>query len=169
MALLLRPMRVDDERAMRAMHERLATEGFELLLAEGSWSEILAQIAQEAAGVDLPPGRVRAEFLVGESDARPVGRVSIRYALTPFLLDVGGHVGYAVDPAHRRRGHATAMLEQSVARLAAAGIDRVLVTCDDDNAASVAVIERCGGVLEDVRQRAEGPAKRRYWLTATAR
>ena len=30
------------------------------------------------------------------------------------------------------------------------GVERVLVTCDDDNAASAAMIERCGGVLESI-------------------
>jgi predicted acetyltransferase len=30
------------------------------------------------------------------------------------------------------------------------GVDRVLVTCDQDNAGSRAVIESCGGVLDSV-------------------
>ena len=38
-------------------------------------------------------------------------------------------------------------------------IDRVLVTCDDTNLASATVIERNGGVLEDIRG-----VKRRYWI-----
>ena len=38
------------------------------------------------------------------------------------------------------------------------GIDRALVTCDDDNVGSRA-IEAAGGELEDVRER-----KRRYWV-----
>lgn len=165
-SLRLRRMRVDDEPVMRAMHARLAEEGFELLLDEGSWGEILDVIEREAVGIDLPPDRVRADYLVAEVHGELVGRTSIRYALTPRLLDVGGHVGYAVDPAHRRRGHASEILRQSIARLAAAGVDRVLVTCDDDNVASAAVIERCGGSLEDVRAHGEGPGKRRYWIEA---
>jgi predicted acetyltransferase len=36
------------------------------------------------------------------------------------------------------------------------------VTCDDDNVGSATVIERCGGVLEDVRSVAGGAPKRRY-------
>jgi predicted acetyltransferase len=40
----------------------------------------------------------------------------------------------------------------------------VLVTCDEDNLASIAVIERCGGVLEDVRPDPDGAPKRRYWI-----
>ena len=42
---------------------------------------------------------------------------------------------------------------------AASGIDRVLITCDDTNVASATVIERNGGVLEDLRG-----GKRRYWV-----
>jgi predicted acetyltransferase len=42
------------------------------------------------------------------------------------------------------------------------GLDRVLVTCDEDNVASARTIERGGGVYEDSRN-----GKRRYWV-ATA-
>jgi predicted acetyltransferase len=44
-------------------------------------------------------------------------------------------------------------------------LDKVLITCDEGNAASAAVIERCGGVLEDIVPGENGaPAKRRYWV-----
>lgn len=46
----------------------------------------------------------------------------------------------------------------------AVGVDRVLVTCDHDNVASIGVIERCGGVFESVVDSTEGPQKRRYWI-----
>ena len=69
-------------------------------------------------------------------------------------------------PEFRRRGHATAILRLSLQiardRL---GIDRVLVTCDDDNVGSIRTIEKNGGVLENV---VTGPdmdtPKRRYWF-----
>jgi predicted acetyltransferase len=48
------------------------------------------------------------------------------------------------------------------------GINRVLVTCDDDNVGSIRTIERNGGVLENV---VTGPdlatPKRRYWIDAS--
>jgi len=165
--LILRPPGHDDEPAVRALHADLLADGFSFLFdADRSWPEVLDQVAREAAGVDLPPGRVRSDFLLGDVDGTVVGRVSIRHELTPHLLDVGGHVGYAVGRAHRRRGHATAMLQQSVRRLAAAGVVRVLVTCDDDNLASAGVIEACGGIREDVRPVSDGTPKRRYWVEA---
>jgi predicted acetyltransferase len=166
MPLVLRPPTIEDETALRALHEELQAEGFDVLLAQGSWPEILAQVAREASGTGLPEGRVRADFLVAEVDGVVVGRVSVRHALTPFLLREGGHVGYAVGQAHRRRGYATEILRQSVQRLAAVGVGRVLVTCDEGNVGSARTIEANGGVLEDLVDVGEGrPRKRRYWIS----
>lgn len=161
-----------DEQQLRAAHAELTDEGFGFLLEpHRSWGEQLDAFEHQARGMDLPADRVPADFLVAQvgapTAAQIVGRVSIRHRLTPLLLEIGGHVGYAVRPAFRRRGHATAMLDLSVRRLAELGVPEVLVTCDDDNRGSARVIERCGGVLEDVRPIAEGvPAKRRYWITS---
>jgi predicted acetyltransferase len=162
--LVLRPPTLEDEAAARALHEELLDEGFYFLLADGTWEEVLGQVRQEASGLHLPPERVRADFLLAEVDGQVVGRVSIRHELTPFLRDVGGHVGYAVGRQFRRRGFATEILRQSVARLHELGVHPVLVTCDEDNLGSATVIERCGGVLEDVRRTEGHPPKRRYWI-----
>jgi predicted acetyltransferase len=89
-----------------------------------------------------------------------LGTVIIRHRLTPELTERGGHIGYHVAPRHRRQGHATAMLTEAVAycrgRL---GIARILVTCDQFNAASRRVIETNGGVLENVLG-----SECRYWI-----
>ncbi|MFW6598089.1 GNAT family N-acetyltransferase [Propionibacteriaceae bacterium Y2011] len=167
MSLILRPPESSDEPRCRELHAQLALEDFEFLHRDGPWAQVLAETEREARGVDLPEGRVPCDFLLAEVDGVIIGRVSIRRALNDFLLEVGGHVGYAVAPEHRRRGHATEILRQSVARLADAGVTRVLVTCDDDNIASAAVIEACGGVLEDVRTAPDAAPKRRYWIQAT--
>ncbi len=157
---------------MRVAHAELAAEGFGFLFEpQLAWPEQLAGFERQARGIDLPADRVPADYLVAEvsapAGAQIVGRVSIRHTLTPLLLELGGHVGYAVRPGLRCRGHATAMLTSSVHRLAELGVSQVLVTCDEDNIGSMRVIERCGGVLEDIRPIADGvPAKRRYWITS---
>jgi predicted acetyltransferase len=163
--LRLRPPGPGDEAAARALHEELLADGFSFLLSDGTWEEVLASCERDAAGTDLPPDRVRADFLLAEVDGEVVGRVSVRHELTPSLLEVGGHVGYAVGPRFRRRGHATEILRQSLARLRDLGVELVLVTCDDDNTGSARVIEACGGVLEDVRTVEGHLPKRRYWIT----
>ncbi len=88
-----------------------------------------------------------------------LGRVGIRHRLTPFLLEVGGHIGYDVRPSARLRGHATAMLREALGVARELGIERALVTCDVDNVGSRKVIERNGGVLEDERN-----GKLRFWV-----
>lgn len=103
-------------------------------------------------------------FLIADVDGVIVGRTSIRHELNAYLLREGGHIGFGVLPAHRGRGYATEILRQSLVVAHAVGIDRVLVTCDEDNAASIATIERCGGELEGVVPTEHGPPKRRYWV-----
>lgn len=146
----------------------MRAEGFEFILADldhRSFDDVIAEFQREADGVDLGPGRVRSDFLVAEVNGEVVGRTSIRYELTEFLRQLGGHVGFGVAPGHRRRGYATAILQQSLERLHDRGVEDVLVTCDDTNSASAAVIERCSGILEKTVDRPDGGLTRRYWIS----
>jgi predicted acetyltransferase len=112
-----------------------------------------------------PAGWVEGTYLWMVDDDTVVGRISLRHRLSPWLLEVGGHIGYAVRPSARRRGHATEGLRLMLGVAAERGLTRVLVTCDDDNVGSRRVIEANGGALEDVRGR-----KLRFWLpTGSAR
>jgi predicted acetyltransferase len=171
--LVLRPLRVDDEAQARTAHEELAADDFEFLLAqrahggaEETWAEYVERLEEARHGRGLDPGFVPASFLVAEVDGTIVGRTSIRHELNEFLSTWGGHIGYGVRPAHRRRGHATEILRQSLAILADLGVDEALVTCDVDNAGSEAVIRACGGFpdpeLPLVAAGAQVTAKKRF-------
>ncbi|UDY24523.1 GNAT family N-acetyltransferase [Nocardioides sp. Kera G14] len=107
-----------------------------------------------------PQGRVHAtQFWVTDDEDRLVGFLHMRHELNENLIDRGGHVGYGIRPSRRREGHASAALGLALEHLKALGVDRVLVTCDDDNVASAHTIESQGGVMEDVRN-----GTRRYWI-----
>jgi predicted acetyltransferase len=165
--LRLRPLRDEDEGRAIAAHEELARDDFAFLLdwdPRRPWREHVAMHADWRCGRDLPLDRVPATFLVADVGGELVGRVSIRHELNGWLRQYGGHIGYGVRPAHRRRGYATEMLRQSLVVARAVGVDRVLVTCDDANEASAVVIECLGAVLDDVRVGDDGVAKRRYWI-----
>jgi predicted acetyltransferase len=136
----------------------------ELETAEGFERFAARRRDQAREDAPRPTGHVPCTFFWVVDDADPdtyLGSLSVRHRLTPFLLEVGGHIGYSVRPSARRRGIATRALRLALPRAAGLGIDPVLVTCDDDNVGSARVIEANGGVLEDVRD-----GKRRYWVPA---
>jgi predicted acetyltransferase len=168
--LTLRPLRLDDETAARAAHAELQVEDFPFLLglrADEPWAAYVERLELSRQGHALAEGWVPSTFLGAEVDGCLVGRSSVRHDLNAWLARWGGHIGYAVRPAFRRRGYATAILQQSLTVAASLGIGRALVTCDVDNVVSAAVIEHCGGVLEGVAETEDGsPPKRRYWVEA---
>jgi len=151
--LRLRPPRPEDEAAFAAGHRAKAAQGFTFGLGYQPgkpWASYLKELEDHRHGRNLPAGHVPGTFLVAAVAQEIVGRASIRFMLNAFLTERGGHIGYCVLPQHRRRGYATEILRQSLIIVRAAGVDRVLATCDEDNVGSRVVIESCGGVLDSV-------------------
>ena len=165
--LRLREVGLDDEAAVRAAQDVMAADGFLFALhyqPDEPWSDYVARVHRYRQGKGLNGRLVPSTFLLADVDGEIVGRTSIRHELNDFLRHEGGHIGYCVLPMHRRRGHASEILRQSLGLAHAIGIRPVLITCDDDNVGSATIIERAGGELEDVVDNESGSLTRRYWI-----
>ena len=123
---------------------------------------LASQVDREARGapITLPDGSVvprlpgyrrwlwdAAEAARGEDGF--CGAINFRWqrgttALPPHVL---GHIGYAVVPWKRGRGHATQALRLLLQEVSEQGLDHVTLTTDPDNLVSQRVIAANGGRL----------------------
>jgi predicted acetyltransferase len=167
--LVLRSPRLTDEKVVATAQAELAVEDFEFVFQrpDQSWAEYVNQVQKQRLGVEVPPGQVPATFLLAERNGQVVGRVSIRHELNDWLQTYGGHIGYVVRPAYRRRGIATEILRRSLPIARSAGLDRVLLICDESNVGSIRTIESCGGWLEGRGVEQDGVPTLRYWIATS--
>lgn len=91
-----------------------------------------------------------------------LGGIVLRPSTNDSVLSTG-HIGYGVRPSARGRGLAAWALDNVLRHAREAGLERVLLVCSDDNAASVKTIERLGGVLGATVDDGQGLV-RHYWI-----
>jgi predicted acetyltransferase len=108
--------------------------------------------------------RVPATMLFYFKDDKIVGVAHIRHELNDALKLLGGHIGYGVAPDERGKGYATDILAESLSFLKSNGVREALITCDDDNEASSAVIFKNHGIESEPHQREDGKTTRRFWI-----
>jgi predicted acetyltransferase len=113
-----------------------------------------------------PKDKVCSDTYLGVrvSDNAIVGVIDFRHHINHPILGVwGGHIGYSVRPKERRKGYATEMLRQILLICRQHGLERVLVTCNEDNIASKKTITANGGIYEKT-VKVDGVKKERYWI-----
>lgn len=130
-----------------------------------SYPEMMKVLRDEAAGINLLPGRVPHTMLYAFLEGKIVGRLSVRHHLNEQLRRRGGHVGYWVAPRFRRQGHAAEILRQGLEFCKNREINPVMITCAEDNVPSWKLIERFGAKLEGkVWDDEDQEMIRRYWI-----
>lgn len=77
----------------------------------------------------------------------------VAYAVASVAGDVAELQRVAVDPGHRRRGHASRLLADVVRRAAADGAERLLLEVREDNTGALAFYAAAGFVELDRRPR----------------
>ena len=124
------------------------------------YEDWLKIVEQQEDIENLPAGWVPAiQFLSFDETGLPLGFLALRLSLNEKLFVEGGHIGYSIRPSQRRKGLAKLQLELGIAEARKQGLERVLITCDEDNEASRRTILSAGGVYENTIDRSQ-----RYWI-----
>lgn len=141
-------------------------------ITEEGFADFLQQRKDERQGINLQEGYVSSSAWWLVDNDEWLGEIRIRHSDTPLLLRLGGHIGFGIRPSVRRRGVGSIMLELGLLKAKEMGFEKVLLTCDDDNFGSARVIEKNGGVLENIVERKDEELEgilagktRRYWIT----
>ena len=170
MAPILRLPALEDEKAALDGHRKMLTDPFMDFLLDYRSAEPFAawmeRVNAVSLGLHCPAPWLPGEFLFIEDEGTLVGRVWIRFELDAHMAEYEGHLGYVVLPGHRRRGYAHQALAMSLARLRLAGVQTALVTCEQSNLASIALLEAAGAAFE--RMAAAPMASRRRYMLATS-
>ncbi len=125
--------------------------------------EYIQRTADHAQGKNMPDWFVPATTYWLIDNEKFVGNVNIRHKLNDKLKKEGGNIGYAIRPTERQKGYGSKILELAIPKAKEIGLQKVLITCDDENIASAKIIEKNGGKLHD-KNIVDGKLVRRYWL-----
>jgi predicted acetyltransferase len=133
--------------------------------AIGDFRAFVTKLLNESQGLGLPEGWVpQTTWWLVSNDERVIGELRLRHRLTPSLEDWGGHIGYAIRPSARGKGHGTRMLAMALDKARAMGLSGVLLTCESANTASARVIQKNGGRLISESVGCTGRLTLRYWI-----
>lgn len=130
--------------------------------------DIFEKIENARTSNDLPVGYVNATYLWLVDGKEFIGEVSIRHRLTDALLRFGGNIGYGIRYSKWNKGIGTNMLSMALDySKEVLKLEKVLITCNDNNYGSARVIEKNGGILQDkILNTIDGVDRitRRYWI-----
>lgn len=129
-----------------------------------NYKETIEELDKSASGVVDNPSWVPGTcYVVVNSNNKIVGFGSLRHYLNDNLIKSGGHIGYSVVPSERKKGYGTKILKLLLEKAKEKNIDKVLLTCSENNVGSSKIIENNGGILEN-KIEIDNKVVLRYWI-----
>lgn len=117
-------------------------------LAREDFAQFVRELEDEAQGINLPPSIPSQQtYLLLLEGQMVVGEIRFRPGLMAPYEKFAGHIGYNIRPDQRGKGYATQQLALLLEKASKLGLAGVSLTIENDNPASVRVIEKNGGKL----------------------
>lgn len=132
-----------------------------------NFTQMVQMLADFSHGKGVPKGFVpNSTFWAFEDETgKMIGAVNIRHKLEGAFFQVWGNIGFGVRPDERKKGYATAILNQTLTECKKLHLKKVLLSCYKENTASAKTIQKNGGILEnEIAERGTGKAIQRYWI-----
>ena len=140
--------------------------GNALIREEENYDDFLLRIKNRRKGKLLSKRDVPATiYFIIEND-EVIGTIDLRHLLNKDYFERLGHVAYYIKPELRNRGYATNALRLAKKKYYNKHINKILITCYNDNEASKKVILKNDGVFEkDIYDEKTGKTISRYYIT----
>ncbi len=133
---------------------------------ECSLDDFLKECRDRENHATVPPDLVpQSVYWLMDDNQKTVGIVRVRHWLNERLMHFGGHIGYYIRPAQRRKGYGSAALRLALDELRKRGQPRALLTVHPDNLASSRIVRAHGGIPDGQGAHpATGEVVDRYWI-----
>ena len=113
-----------------------------------NYQDMLKRLENRRNGIKIANRDVPATVYFIIDNNKLVGTIDLRHELNDNYFSRLGHVAYYIKPEERKKGCATKALSLALEKYKKQKIEKVLITCLEDNVASRKVIEKNGGKLE---------------------
>jgi predicted acetyltransferase len=127
---------------------------------------------RQAMGLDPATGYLPTQtfWLMKDREDTILGISRFSPWMTYYLFHEAGQIGYDVPPTQRRKGYGSLLLSLTLGKARSFGLRQVLLTCEAHNIASVRIIEKNGGILENqIISPFTGRKICRYWIPLDSR
>jgi predicted acetyltransferase len=133
-----------DKKYSDSFLEALTEEGRDLVDVE----TYVLHMKDAARGENLSKGEVaRHEYwLVDKS--RYLGKIQIRHEPKGRVPEIASHVYYEIRRSMRGKGYGNLILKEGLKKAKELGFPELVVSVDENNLASITVIEHNGGVFQ---------------------
>lgn len=104
-------------------------------------------------------------YLLVDANNHIYGCSQFRYHILGELINVGGNFVYAIRPSERGKGYGTIQLKLLIEKAKEIGLEKVLVTCRENNIGSRKTMEKFIGKSDTlVPSIHDGIMEYRYWI-----